>query len=466
MAVSEKEKYAGLLRQIEAEIFGRRGEGHINPTNERMRALVELLGDPQRNYRAIHLTGTNGKTSTARMVEQLLREFGLRTGRYTSPHLSSVTERIVLDGEPVSDRTFVEGYRELAPYIELVDGQFSDGNLRSENPSGVALSFFEIVTALAFAIFADAPVDVAVVEVGMGGTWDNTNVLDAEVAVVLPVDLDHTQYLGDTIAAIATEKAGIIKPGAAAILAAQPAEAATALLHRAAEVEAQVAREGLEFGVLERRVAVGGQSLILQGLGGVYDDVFLPLHGAHQAQNAACALAAVEAFFGAGADSGTLDVDLVRSAFAAVRSPGRLEAVRSAPTILLDAAHNRHGMQAALAAVGEAFDFRRLIAVVAMLADKDAAAMLELLEPAVDEIVVTQNSSSRALPLDELAAAAVEVFGADRVTVEARLDDAIEAAVRLAEEDSVAGGLSGSGVLVTGSVVTAGEARTLLGGAP
>jgi dihydrofolate synthase/folylpolyglutamate synthase len=451
--VNEREKYAGLLRQIEAEIFGRRGEGHVNPTNERMLALVELLGDPQRNYRGIHLTGTNGKTSTARMVEQLLREFGLRTGRYTSPHLASVTERIVLDGEPVSDRAFVEGYRELAPYLELVDGQFD-----------VPLSFFEIVTALAFSIFADAPVDVAVVEVGMGGTWDNTNVLDAEVAVVLPVDLDHMQYLGDTIEAIATEKAGIIKPGAAAILAAQPAEAAGPLLHRAAEVEARVAREGLEFGVLERQVAVGGQSLTLQGLGGQYDDVFLPLHGAHQAQNAACALAAVEAFFGAGADTGALDVDLVRSAFAAVRSPGRLEAVRSAPTILLDAAHNRHGMQAALAAVGEAFDFRRLIAVVAVLADKDAPAMLELLEPVVDEVVVTQNSSPRALPVDELAAAAVEVFGPERVTVEARLDDAIEAAVRLAEDtgDDV---LSGSGVLVTGSVVTAGEARTLLGGA-
>ncbi len=348
VAVSERERYAGLLRQIEAEIFGRRGEGHINPTNERMEALVRLLGDPQRTYRGIHLTGTNGKTSTARMVEELLRGFGLRTGRYTSPHLTSVTERIVLDGEPVSARTFVEAYRELAPYIELVDGQFADDGSQPEQAGRAPLSFFEIVTALAFAVFADAPVDVAVVEVGMGGTWDNTNVLDAEVAVVLPVDLDHTQYLGTTIEQIATEKAGIIKPGASAILAAQPPEAAAPLLRRAAEVEAAVAREGLEFGVLDRRVAVGGQALRLQGLGGVYDEVFVPLHGAHQAQNAACALAAVEAFFGAGAESGPLDLDLVRGAFAAVRSPARLEAVRSAPTILLDAAHNRHGMQAAV----------------------------------------------------------------------------------------------------------------------
>jgi dihydrofolate synthase/folylpolyglutamate synthase len=450
--VSEKDKYAGLLRQVEAAIFTRRGEGHVHPSNERMRALVDLLGEPQRNYRAIHLTGTNGKTSTARMVDELLRGFGLRTGRYTSPHLSSVTERIVIDGAPVSDRTFVEGYRELAPYLELIDGQFDQ-----------PLSFFEIMTALAFSIFADAPVDVAVVEVGMGGEWDNTNVIDAEVAVVLPVDLDHLQYLGDTVEAIATEKAGIIKAGASAILAAQPEAAAAQLLRRAAEVQAQVAREGLEFGVLERRVAVGGQVLTLQGLGGVYDQVFVPLHGAHQAQNAACALAAVEAFFGAGGESGVIDLDTVRSAFAAVRSPGRLEAVRSAPTILLDSAHNPHGMRSSVAAIGESFDFRRLVAVVAMLADKDAGGMLELLEPVADEIVVTQSSSERALPADELARIAVEIFGADRVTVEARLDDAIETAVRLAEDtgDDV---LSGSGVLVTGSVITAGEARLLLGG--
>jgi dihydrofolate synthase / folylpolyglutamate synthase len=344
----------------------------------------------------------------------------------------------------------------VIPFVEMVDA-------RSIIDGGPAMTYFEVLVAVAYAAFADLPVDVAVVEVGMGGEWDNTNVIDAEVAVVLPVDLDHTQYLGDTVEAIATEKAGIIKAGASAILAAQPEAAAAQLLRRAAEVQAQVAREGLEFGVLERRVAVGGQVLTLQGLGGVYDQVFVPLHGAHQAQNAACALAAVEAFFGAGGESGVIDLDTVRSAFAAVRSPGRLEAVRSAPTILLDSAHNPHGMRSSVAAIGESFDFRRLVAVVAMLADKDAGGMLELLEPVADEIVVTQSSSERALPADELARIAVEIFGADRVTVEARLDDAIETAVRLAEDtgDDV---LSGSGVLVTGSVITAGEARLLLGG--
>ena len=449
---TEAQRYAQELRQIEAAIFGRRGEGHIHPTNDRMRALVELLGDPQRNYRAIHLTGTNGKTSTARMVDELLREFGLRTGRYTSPHLTSVTERVVIDGAPVSDRTFVEGYREIEPYLSVVDDRF-------ETP----LSFFEIVTALAFSIFADAPVDVAVVEVGLGGTWDNTNVVDGEVAVVTPIGLDHTQYLGDTVVRIAAEKAGIIKAGAVAVLAAQPAEAAAELLRRATDVQATVAREGLEFGVVERRIAVGGQFLTLQGLGGIYEELFLPLHGAFQAQNAVCALAAVEAFFGADANSGALDVETVRAAFAAVRSPGRLEPIRSAPTILLDAAHNPAGLTASLEAVAEAFQFRRLVTVLGVMADKDATGMLELLEPAVDELVVTQNSSARGLSADELGAAAVPIFGADRVTVEPRLDDAIEVAVRLAEDtgDDV---LSGTGVLVTGSVVTVGEARTLLGG--
>ena len=455
---------AALLRQVEAEVTARWGEGRIQPTLERISALVDLLAHPERTYRAIHLTGTNGKTSTARMVDELVRAFGLRAGRFTSPHLSEITERIVVDGEPVSARTFVEGYRELKPYVDLVDAQFAAPSV--ERPEGgPALSFFEVMVGLGYSIFADTPVDVAVVEVGLGGRWDATNVLDAEVAVVTPIDLDHTQYLGDTVESIAAEKAGIIKPGATAIIAAQPAPAAAALLRRVAEVEATVAREGLEFGVIERRVAVGGQSLTLQGLGGEYADVFLPLHGAHQAQNAACALAAVEALLGASAQSGPLDAAIVREAFAAVRSPGRLEVVRSAPPVLVDSAHNPHGVAASVAAIEEAFAFRRLVAVLAVLGDKDVTGMLERLEPAVDELVVTQNASLRALPADELAQAAVAVFGPDRVTVEPRLDDAIETAVRLAEDtgDDV---IAGSGVLITGSVVTAGEARVLLGGAP
>ena len=448
---TEAEKYAILLRQVEAEVTSRWGEGRIHPTTERIAALLDILGEPQRSYRAIHLTGTNGKTSTARMVEELLRGFGLRTGRFTSPHLSKITERIVIDGAPVSDRIFVEGYREIAPLIELVDGQFD-----------TRLSFFEVLVALGYSIFADAPVDVAVVEVGLGGTWDATNLIDAEVAVVTPIGLDHTQYLGTDVGTIAAEKAGIIKPGATVILAVQEPEAAASLLRRAVEIDASVAREGLEFGVVDRAVAVGGQVLTFQGLGGRYDEIFLPLHGEHQAQNAACALAAVEAFFGAGASAGPLDVETVRTAFGAARSPGRLETVRSAPTILIDAAHNPHGMKASVAAIDESFDFRRLIAVVAFMEDKDVEGMLALLEPIVDEVVVTQNSSLRALVADDLAALAVPIFGERRVIVEQRLDDALETAVRLAEQTDD-GSISGSGVLVTGSVVTAGEARTLLG---
>jgi dihydrofolate synthase/folylpolyglutamate synthase len=448
------DKYTGLLRQVEAEITARWGEGRMHPTTERIDALVDLLGQPQRNYRSVHLTGTNGKTTTSRIVDELLHGFGLRTGRFTSPHLSDITERIVVDGTPVDARTFVEAYREIKPYVELVDGQFEPD-----------MSFFEVMVGLAYSIFSDAPVDVAVVEVGLGGRWDATNVIDAEVAVVTPIDLDHMQYLGTDVATIAAEKAAIIKPGAVAVLAAQAPDAAAELMRRAATVEATVAREGLEFGVVARAVAVGGQSLTLQGLGGQYEELFLPLHGAHQAQNAVCALAAVEAIFGAGAQTGPLDVEVVRQVFASVRSPGRLEAVRSAPTVLVDSAHNPHGVAASVAALGEAFGFRRVIAVVAVLADKDVAGMLEQLEPAVDEIVVTQNSSLRAMSADELAAIAVPIFGTDRVSVEPRLDDAIEAAVRLAEDtgDDV---LSGSGVLITGSVVTAGEARVLLGAQP
>ncbi|GAB2953318.1 folylpolyglutamate synthase/dihydrofolate synthase family protein [Micromonospora polyrhachis] len=415
----------------------------------RIEQLLDLLGSPQRAYPAIHLTGTNGKTSTARMIDSLLRAFGLHTGRYTSPHLETVRERISLDGEPVSEERFVSTYREVAPLAELVDQ-------KSTEP----LTYFEMTTALAFATFADAPVDVSVVEVGLGGAEDATNVLSAGVCVLTPIGLDHTEWLGDTVEDIALAKAGIIHPGATVVLAAQEEEAARPILERCVEVGATVAREGSEFGVLRRAVAIGGQVLTLQGLGGVYEDIFIPLHGAHQAQNAAVALAAVEAFLGAGANR-QIVVDTVREGFAAASSPGRLERVRSAPTILLDGAHNPHGMAATVTALQEEFAFSRLVAVVGVLADKDAESLLELLEPVVDAIVVTRNTSPRAMPAEELAGLAVEVFGPDRVELAPELPDAIEAAVGLAESD-VQGELSGVGVLVTGSVVTVADARRLL----
>ncbi|SIN14976.1 bifunctional folylpolyglutamate synthase/dihydrofolate synthase [Micromonospora cremea] len=416
---------------------------------DRIESLLDLLGSPQRAYPAIHLTGTNGKTSTARMIDSLLRAFGLHTGRYTSPHLETVRERIALDGEPVSEERFAAVYREVRPLAELVDA-------RSDEP----LTYFDMTTALAFATFADAPVDIAVVEVGLGGAEDATNVIQAGVCVITPIGLDHTEWLGDTLQDIALAKAGIIHPGATVIAAAQEEEAARPLLERCAEVGATIAREGAEFGVLSRAIAVGGQVLTLQGLGGIYDDVFIPLHGAHQAQNAAVALAAVEAFLGAGTTR-QLDIEAVREGFAEASSPGRLERVRNAPTVLLDGAHNPHGMAATVTALQEEFAFSKLVAVVGVLADKDASSLLELLEPVVDLVVVTRNSSPRAMPTAELAALAGEIFGEERVEVAEEMPDAIEVAVALAEED-VPGELSGVGVLITGSVVTVADARRLL----
>ncbi|MEU4400836.1 folylpolyglutamate synthase/dihydrofolate synthase family protein [Micromonospora orduensis] len=433
---------------VEAELNAR-GFTRMVFELDRIESLLDLLGSPQRAYPSIHLTGTNGKTSTARMIDSLLRAFGLHTGRYTSPHLETVRERISLDGEPVSEERFAAVYREIKPLAELVDA-------RSDEP----LTYFDMTTALAFATFADAPVDIAVVEVGLGGAEDATNVIQAGVCVITPIGLDHTEWLGDTLQDIALAKAGIIHPGATVIAAAQEEEAARPLLERCAEVGATIAREGAEFGVLRRAVAVGGQVLTLQGLGGVYEDVFIPLHGAHQAQNAAVALAAVEAFLGAGTTR-QLDVEAVREGFASASSPGRLERVRSAPTVLLDGAHNPHGMAATVSALQEEFAFSKLVAVVGVLADKDASSLLELLEPVIDVVVVTRNSSPRAMPTAELAALAGEIFGQERVESADEMPDAIELAVALAEED-VPGELSGVGVLVTGSVVTVADARRLL----
>jgi dihydrofolate synthase/folylpolyglutamate synthase len=436
-------------RRILDELASRRPDADAVPSLDREAMLVDLLGTPQAAFPVIHITGTNGKSSTARMVDALLRQFGLRVGRFTSPVFEDLNERISIDGQAITPERFDELYAELVPFIELVDAKFGD-----------RLTIFEILTAMAYVGFADAPVDIAVVEVGMGGSWDSTNVADGRVAVLTPIGLDHQNYLGDTVRDIALEKSGIIKPGAYVICAAQPEEAAEPILERCAEVGATIAREGAEFGVRERGLAIGGQVLTIQGLGGGYDEVYLPLHGAHQAQNAAVALAAVEAFLGAGPGS-PLDVETVRAGFVDATSPGRLERVRSSPTILLDAAHNPHGMAATVAALEEEFDFRRLVAVLAVFADKDALGMLELLEPAVDKIVITRNSSERSMSVTKLAGLAIDVFGEDRIEVAPDLPDAIAAAVYLAEAD-LHTGLSGVGVIITGSVQTVADARKLL----
>ncbi|WP_460367192.1 bifunctional folylpolyglutamate synthase/dihydrofolate synthase [Actinocorallia lasiicapitis] len=443
-------------------------EWEFDPTLERIQDLLDLLGSPQNACPVILVAGTNGKSSVARMIDSLLSERGLRVGRFTSPHLVELRERISIDGEPLSEEQFAEVYADIAPYLEMIDGKHP-----------VRLSFFETLTAMAYSAFADAPVDVAVVEIGMGGAWDATNVVSPVVSVVTPIGLDHTDYLGDTLQDIAVEKAGVIKEGCVAVLAQQELEAAEVLLRRAAEVGAQVVREGIEFGVVRREVAFGGQQLDLRGIHGEYDEVFLPLFGEHQAANAVVALAAVEAFASGAPTAGPLDPDevtrgvtvsdfegdgkldpaLVREGFAKVTSPGRLEVVRTGPTVILDAAHNPAGMAATVKALTESFGFNRLIGVVAAAADKDVTAMLEYLEPVLEELVVTRNSSPRGLAPADLADLAVPLFGAERVHVAERLDDAIDQAIALADD---APDLISSGVVITGSVVTAGDARLLL----
>jgi dihydrofolate synthase / folylpolyglutamate synthase len=466
------DEIAALL-QIEYLLDQRWPETKIEPSTDRIVALMELLGSPQRAYPCIHVAGTNGKTSVTRMIDALLTALHRRTGRTTSPHLQSAVERIAIDGQPISPAKYVEIYSEIEPFVELVDK-------RSQEQGGPAMSKFEVLVAMAFVAFADAPVDIAVVEVGLGGRWDATNIIDAPVAVITPIGIDHVEFLGPDLASIANEKAGIIKrhkldamtgeagPDTVAVIAQQAPEAVEVLLRQTVEADAAVAREGSEFSVLSRQVAVGGQVLELQGLGGVYPEIFLPLHGEHQAHNAAVALAAVEAFFGAGSDR-QLDIDAIRAGFASVIVPGRLERVRSAPAVFLDAAHNPHGAAALADTLQSEFDFRRLVGVISVMADKDVPGILAALEPAFDEIVVTHNGSPRALETDALAGIALELFGEDRVVVAPTLLDAIETATAMVEEaaeDGGAEGFSGTGIVITGSVVTAGAARTLFGKDP
>jgi dihydrofolate synthase/folylpolyglutamate synthase len=427
---------------IEKALLARWPETRIAPTLERISALVDILGSPQLTYPTIHVGGTNGKTTTSRMIDSLLFEMGLRTGRFTSPHLESYLERISINGKPIDAKELIFSFNDISPYFDLMDSKF-------ENP----ISFFEAITALAFAAFAEHPIDVGVIEVGMGGEWDATNVVDADVSVITPIGLDHMEYLGSTIAEIAATKAGIIKEQGFIVLAQQTPEAAVELLRRAAEVGADIAREGLEYSIDSRAIAVGGQLISITGLRGHYDDIFLPLHGKHQASNAAAALIAVEAFFG----EQDLDIDAVRAGFANVTSPGRCEVIHRDPTIILDAAHNPHGAKAIAETMQSEFTFDEVTGIVALMADKDALGILHELEPILNQIIVTTNSSDRSMSVAELNKLATQVFGADRVfaeeTLPAAIDRAIKDANRPLSDESLA-------ILITGSVVTVGEART------
>lgn len=450
MGSSSGDDFAFLeLKRVEEILESRQPETIIEPSLDRINHLMQLLGDPQLAYPVIHITGTNGKTSTSRMIESLLREMGLNTGLVTSPHLHQITERIRLNGEPIEAARFVNTYDEIEPFLALVDTE-------SLANGGPAMSYFEVLTGMAFAAFADAPVDVAIVEVGMGGTWDATNVVKPEVAVITPIGMDHADYLGDTVEKIAIEKSGIIKENCMAILAPQVPSVAEILLSRAAQVGADVERQGVEFSVQDRAMAVGGQVLNLAGMNGTYEQILLPLFGDHQAANASLALAAVEAFFGG---TNKLNEESVRRGFGNATSPGRLEIVKRSPTVIVDAAHNPHGAQVLAKALQESFTFDRIIGVVSVMADKDVQGVLEALEPVLAEIVVTWNGSARAMQVAEIAALASSIFGSERVHTAPQLSAAIDLGIELAD----ASGTSGVGVVITGSVVTAARGRALTG---
>ena len=437
------------LREVEAAIIARNPEHIIAPTLSRIEAVLDLLGHPERSAPMVHITGTNGKTTTARMIERLLLEMGLTTGRFTSPHLHDIRERIVIGGELITAERFLAAYDDVLPYVEIADAA-------SVAEGGPKLSFFEVLVAMAYAAFADAPVDMQIVEVGMGGAWDATNVADGAVAVLGPISMDHEKYLGTDLAAIAGEKAGIIKPGSIVVSAPQDPLVREVLLERAGELGVPVAFDGDGIGVLSREVAVGGQLVTLRGLAGDYPDLLIPLFGEHQAHNALLALTAVEALVGGGETP--LDREVVAQAFAGVTSPGRLELVRRSPAVLVDGAHNPAAIGSLVAALADSFAFTHTVGLLAVLGDKDAETMLEMLEPVFDEVVVSQSTSPRAMPAHTLGELAAEIFGDHRVTVVADLPSALDAAIELADAEGVA-----AGVVATGSVFTAGEVRMLLG---
>ena len=434
------------LDAIEKALLNRWPETRIAPSLDRIAALADALGSPQLSYPTIHIAGTNGKTTTTRLIDSLCFQLGMRTGRFTSPHLESFLERISINGEPISPEGMIATYNDIALYLDLIDSRMPN-----------KLSFFESMCALAFVAFAEFPVDVGIFECGMGGEWDSTNVINADVSVITPIGFDHMEYLGDTLEKIALTKSGIIKEGSFAVLARQEPEVAQVLMHKSAQVDATPIREGIEYAVKNRALAVGGQLISIAGVYGEYNDLFLPLHGAHQAANAATAIAAVEVFAG----ESKLDEEVVREALVNATSPGRCEIIMRNPTVIIDAAHNPHGAQSLKKTISEEFDFESIIGVVAPMGDKDVDGILEELESVIGRLIVSKNSSHRAAELSELKSIADGIFGNDRVTAIESLQEALVKAIEQAKLDN---GVSDSNtaVLVAGSVVTAGEARGII----
>jgi dihydrofolate synthase/folylpolyglutamate synthase len=442
----EDTEYQDDADAVYEQLLARIGEGAPQPRLEPTRRAVELLGDPHRAYPIIHITGTNGKTSTSRMIESILRAYGLRTGLMTSPHLVRVNERIVIDGQPISNRSLATNWDDIRPFIDLVDNEL-------EAKGEPTLTFFEALTVLAYASFADAPVDVAIIEVGMGGEWDSTNVGDGAVAVFTPIALDHTQRLGSTVAEIARTKSGIIKP-AANVVSAQQTPEALAELTRAAELtESSFALEADQFALLSTTLAVGGQVISVKGLAETYSDLFLPLFGDHQAHNAAVAIAAVESFLGGG--SQRLVGDVLAEGLATATSPGRLQIIGTEPTVLVDAAHNPHGAAALAAALTSFFTFDEITVVIGVLDDKDARGIISALAPVTERFHVTQSQSDRAVPYDELAELVLELTHEDATYQFASFQHAVEDARAWAAE------APRRAVVVTGSITLVGEAIAL-----
>ena len=434
------------LNAIENALLNRWPETRIAPTLERIAALVDVLGSPQLSYPTIHIAGTNGKTTTTRLIDSLCFELGMRTGRFTSPHLESFLERISINGEPISAEGMIATYNDIALYLDLIDSKMPN-----------KLSFFEAMCALSFVAFAEFPVDVGIFECGMGGEWDSTNVINAAVSVITPIGFDHMEYLGDTLEKIATTKSGIIKDGSFAVLARQEPEVAPVLMHKAATVDATPIREGIEYSVKSRALAVGGQLISIAGVYGEYNDLSLPLHGAHQAANAATAIAAVEVFAG----ESKLDEEVVREALVNATSPGRCEIVMRNPTVIIDAAHNPHGAVSLKRTLADEFDFDAVIGVVAPMGDKDVEGILEEFENVMNRIIVTRNSSHRAASVDELYDSAIQIFGSERVSKSESLHFAIAEAIEQAKLENAVNDHN-TAVVIAGSVVSAGESRAIV----
>ncbi|MEL0273128.1 MAG: folylpolyglutamate synthase/dihydrofolate synthase family protein [Pontimonas sp.] len=441
MADSPAEDRSAASAVAEA-LYARIGEAAPHRRLEATRRAVELLGDPQRMYGVIHIAGTNGKTSTARITESLLRAHGLRVGLMTSPHLHRLNERIMIDGEPIADRMLADNWADVEPVLQMVDAEL----LANSEP---ALSFYEALTVLTFACFADAPVDVAVIEVGMGGEWDATNVVVADVAVLTPIAMDHAEFLGDTIREIARTKAGIIKPASRVVSAHQSDDAIEEILRATELSEATLRVLGRDFYLMSVEQAVGGQVLSVSGIAGEYRSLTLPLFGEHQADNAAVAIAAVESFLGNGETP--LGSEVVEDGILLSSSPGRLQVIDHQPTVIIDAAHNPHGAEALCRALMGSFAFPRLVCVVGILQEKDVIGIIEALDPVVDHFVVTQSQSDRAISVSDLADAVSAIAGPDRVDSRANVESALERAKEISGVDG--------GVIITGSITLIGEVR-------